>query len=196
MHKLDEKFSRRYHCSYKLLKCICVLQHEKKVAHVELKSPLFQLVLKQVSYYSCSSALRGTGQETRMDWSCNGFLSHWQLSCIYLKKKSPRNWISKTWHIVKAYIHLNAWKPHCEDVSGERCQRICKLDHYALSHPKEQSWLSDRICSMQHHSMSTNRVATVACIMETNTAITTASNYLSEWCWCTSCSQKGQFQHP
>lgn len=93
-----------------------------------------------------------------MDWAWSGFLSHRQLSSIY-SKKAPRNWIPKTWHVIKAYIHLNAWKPQCEDVSREGCQRRCKLDHYALSHPKEQSWLSDRICSMQHHSVSMDGAA-------------------------------------
>lgn len=146
MNKLDEKFSRRYHCSYKLHELPCVPQHEKKGARVEWKSPWFQIVFKQVSQCSSFSAPRGTGQKAGMDWPWNGFLSHWQLSFVY-SKKAPRNWISKTWHVIKAYMDLNAWKPHCEDVSGERCQRSCELDCNALSHPKEQSWLSDRICS-------------------------------------------------
>lgn len=155
---------------------------------MEWKSPWFQLVLKQVS--QCSQRLWTRGQ--------NGLVLKWlpkPLAACYLFKNSSKKLISKIWHVIKAYIHLNAWKPQCEDVSGERCQRSCKLDRYALSHPKEQLWLSDRICSMQHHSMSTDGAATVACIMGTNTAIATVSNYLSEWWWCTSCAQKGQFQH-
>lgn len=107
MHKLEQKSSKRDHHCYKLPKLPCVPQQEKKATHVKWKSPWFQLLLKEVSQCSSSSAIRGTGQEARTDWAWHGHLRHWQLPCGY-SNKAQGNRISKAWHVIKAYIHLNA----------------------------------------------------------------------------------------
>lgn len=91
---------------------------------------------------------------------------------------------------------------HCEDEclllaraeSGERCQQSWETVHYTVSHPKEQSRLNYKICSMQYRNMNTDKVAIAACIMETDIAI--MALYVRMASMWQLCSEKGDFDIP